>query len=208
MQQIKPKISLPIIVEGKYDKNTLKQIFDATVVSVGGFSVFNSSEKQTLIRRIAKDGIIVLTDSDGGGKVIRSFLNGILPKEKIFNAYVPKIKGKEKRKTAPSKEGYLGVEGMDREELLRALAPFIDGEGRVEKNNEKSAEMITKVDLFVDGFTGASNSADRRSALARAFSLPEDLTANALLEALNIVADKSEYKKVAEDIKYSAENEK
>ena len=103
------KIALPIIVEGKYDKSTLLSIFDTTVVTLGGFGIFNSKEKQSLIRKIAKDGIIVLTDSDGAGKTIRSFLNGIIPKDKIYNLYIPKIEGKEKRKSAPSKEGLLGV---------------------------------------------------------------------------------------------------
>ena len=119
------KISLPIVVEGRYDKSTLLSIFDTTVITLGGFAVFNSKEKQMLLRRVAKDGIIILTDSDGAGKLIRSFLNGIIPKDKIYNLYVPKIAGKEKRKSAPSKEGLLGVEGMGREELTRVLAPFI-----------------------------------------------------------------------------------
>ena len=188
------KITLPILVEGKYDKNTLKQIFDATVITLGGFSVFNSKETQALIRRLSGEGIIVLTDSDGGGKQIRSFINGILPKERVYNVYVPKIKGKERRKPHPSKEGILGVEGMGREELVRALTPFIESEGRVEKNEQKVTKMITKVDFFSDKLTGYPNSAERRAALCRAFDLPEDMTANALLEALNLITDMDGYK--------------
>ena len=128
----KKKISLPIIVEGKYDKNTLSQIFDAHIITLGGFSVFNSKEKQLLIKRLAKDGVILMTDSDGGGKQIRSFLLGILPSDKVKNVYIPKLEGKEKRKDKPSKSGLLGVEGMSRETLERLLLPFVIDGGRGE----------------------------------------------------------------------------
>ena len=188
------RISLPIVVEGKYDKSTLLSIFDTTVITLGGFAVFNSKEKQALIRKLAKDGIIVLTDSDGAGKMIRSFLNGIIPKDKIYNLYIPKIQGKEKRKTAPSKEGLLGVEGMGREELTRILAPFIAAEGVDLENTLINKEMITKVDFYMDKFTGADNSATRRDALAKHFDLPSGMSANALLEALNIITDKEGYR--------------
>ena len=194
------KISLPIAVEGKYDKSTLLSIFDTTVITLGGFAVFNSKEKQLLLRRIAKDGIIVLTDSDGAGKVIRSFLNGIIPKDKIYNLYIPKVAGKEKRKSAPSKEGLLGVEGMERDELIRVLTPFIvntDGEGVTIKS---SAKMITKVDFYKDKLTGFDNSAARRDKLASYFNLPSGMTPNALIEALNIITDKSEYDSVVEQL--------
>ena len=190
---MKYKLTMPVLVEGKYDKNTLMQIFDCTVITLGGFAVFNSKEKQALIRKIAKNGIILLTDSDGGGKQIRSFINGILPKDKIFNAYIPKIKGKERRKDKPSAAGLLGVEGMDREVLVNALSPFIEGEGRVEKNEVFDSKMLTKVDFYQDKLTGFPNSKERRARLAKYFDLPEDMTANALLEALNIIADKEEY---------------
>lgn len=187
------KISLPIVVEGKYDKSTLLSIFDTTVVTIGGFAVFNSKEKQLLLRRIAKDGIIVLTDSDGAGKMIRSFLNGIIPKDKIYNLYIPKVEGKEKRKSTPSKEGLLGVEGMGREVLLKVLAPFITDDDTEYKNSIKSGEMITKVDFYKDKFTGFDNSSVKRDKLALYFDLPTGMTPNALLEALNIVTDKSGY---------------
>ena len=199
------KISLPIAVEGKYDKSTLLSIFDTTVITLGGFAVFNSKEKQLLLRRIAKDGIIVLTDSDGAGKVIRSFLNGIIPKDKIYNLYIPKVAGKEKRKSAPSKEGLLGVEGMERDELIRVLTPFIvntDGEGVTIKS---SAEMITKVDFYKDKLTGFDNSAARREKLASYFKLPSGMTPNALIEALNIITDKSEYDSAVEQLSKDSE---
>ena len=194
------KISLPIAVEGKYDKSTLLSMFDATVITLGGFAVFNSKEKQALLRKIAKDGIIVLTDSDGAGKVIRSFLNGIIPKDKMYNLYIPKISGKEKRKTAPSKEGLLGVEGMSREELVRILAPFTVGADGKAIKTAKSGEMITKVDFYTDKFTGADNSAARRDELARRFDLPGGMSANALLEALNIITDREGYRAAADAI--------
>ena len=188
------RISLPIVVEGKYDKSTLLSIFDATVITLGGFSVFNSKEKQALLRKVAKDGIILLTDSDGAGKMIRSFLNGIIPKEKIHNLYIPQVKGKEKRKTAPSKEGLLGVEGMGREELVRVLTPFIVGDDGKTQNDLKRGEMITKIDFYMDKLSGADNSSARRDALATLFELPSGMTANALLEALNVITDKDGYR--------------
>ena len=194
------KVSLPIIVEGKYDKSTLLSIFDATVVTLGGFAIFNSKEKQALIRKIAVGGIIVLTDSDGAGKVIRSFLNGIIPKDKIYNLYIPKVEGKEKRKSAPSKEGFLGVEGMDREELVRILNPFIASKGKGTIITTKPKEIITKVDFYRDKLTGADNSSARRDELAKHFGLPSGMTANALLEALNIITTAEEYRAVAEKL--------
>lgn len=186
---------MPILVEGKYDKSTLSQYFDADIFYVGGFSVFNAKEKQVMIRKIAKDGIILLCDSDGAGKQIRSFISGILPKEKVYNAYVPKIEGKEKRKAKPSKAGILGVEGMGREELVKALAPFVDGGGREKLSPESDERKITKGDLYLDGLSGTECAVARRAALLRAFGLPDDMTANAMLAALNIIVSYSEYKK-------------
>ena len=194
------KISLPIAVEGKYDKSTLLSIFDTTVIALGGFGVFNSKEKQILIRRIASNGIIILTDSDGGGKVIRSFLNGIIPKDKIYNVYIPKVKGKEKRKSAPSKEGLLGVEGMGREELVRVLSPFIVKDGETGQKILETKEMITKVDFYMDKLTGFENSAARRDMISLRFGLPDGMNANALLEALNIITDKDGYKNAVKSI--------
>ena len=183
---MKPKIKYPIIVEGKYDKNTLSQIFDCTVLVTGGFGIFNAKEKQALLRRIAEDGAIILTDSDGGGKQIRSFLSGILPKDKIHNLYIPKIEGKERRKRVGSRAGTLGVEGMEREVLLKVLSPFIlSDEGEVPE--KRSERRITKVDLFENKLTGYPNSSDRRAALCRAADLPEDMTPNAILEALDLL---------------------
>ena len=187
----KIKISLPIIVEGKYDKIKLDSIFDATVIVTGGFAVFNNKDKQMLIKRLCRDGAIVLTDSDGGGKQIRAFLKGALPKEKIHNLYIPKIEGKERRKDHASKAGLLGVEGMEKEELIKILSPFIS-----DKEPIKPTKMITKVDFFQDKLTGFENSSERRAKLSALIDLPTDLTPNALLEALNLLYGYEEYKKI------------
>ena len=191
----KIKISLPIIVEGKYDKIKLDSIFDATVIVTGGFSVFNNKEKQQLLRRICGGGVIVLTDSDGGGKQIRSFLQGIIPKDKIYNLYIPKIEGKERRKVHQSKAGLLGVEGIEKDTLIKIFSPFISGE-----KSEKTRKMITKVDFFQDKLTGFENSSERRAKLSRIVDLPADLTANALLEALNLLYGYDGYKALLEKL--------
>ena len=183
----KKKIALPIVVEGRYDKTTLASMFDCTVISVGGFGVFNSKEKQALLKRLCADGAIILTDSDGGGVQIRSFLSGILPKDKIYHAYIPKVEGKERRKTKAGKAGLLGVEGMSRETLERVLAPFIEDGGRVEFLEKKDAKMLTKVDFFEHRLTGADGSADRRDRLSDLAGLPRGMTPNALLEAMNLL---------------------
>lgn len=191
----KIKISLPIIVEGRYDKSTLCGFVDATIITTGGFSIFNNKEKQALIRRVAENGIIVLTDSDGGGKQIRKFLAGILPSDKIHNLYIPKVEGKESRKRKPSASGNLGVEGMKKDVLLRLLAPFTNGE-----ISKKSNKMITKVDFFEDKLTGAPNSSERRRTLCTMCSLPDDMTPNALLEAMNLLYGYEEYRNLVKKL--------
>lgn len=191
----KVKISLPIIVEGRYDKSTLSGFLDATIITTGGFSIFNNKEKQALLRRIAENGVIVLTDSDGGGKQIRKFLAGILPPDKIHNLYIPKIEGKESRKRKPSKSGTLGVEGMEKKVILRLLEPFIDG-----KITEKNGRMITKVDFFTDKLTGCDGASENRAKLCRECNLPDDMTPNALLEAMNLIYGYEEYKKIISDL--------
>ena len=184
----------------KYDKNTLSQYFEAEIFYFGGFSVFNAKEKQAMIRRIAKNGIIILCDSDGAGKQLRSFLTGILPKDKVFNAYVPKIEGKEKRKTKASKAGLLGVEGMGREELTKALSPFVDGGGRDKFSSTEGAKKITKTDLYLDGFSGTDGASEKRAKLLNSLGLPDDMTANAMLSALNIIVSYDEYKSLVSSL--------
>ncbi len=181
-----------IVVEGRYDKNTVSQVVDATVVALGGFSVFNDREKLSFLRRLAMErGLIVLTDSDGAGFVIRNYLKGALPKDRVKQAYIPDIHGKERRKRTPGKEGKLGVEGMRPEVILEALrrcgATFEDGEAQLSRS-----APLTKADLFALGLTGTPDSASRRQALLRKLDLPEHLTSNGLLEALNLLYSREE----------------
>ena len=192
----KYKVRLPIIVEGRYDKAHLSSFLSASIVTTEGFGIFKNKEKQALIRRLAKDGVILLCDSDGGGRQIRSYLSGILPKEKIYNLYTPEIRGKERRKTVASKSGLLGVEGIDKEKILELLSPFI-GEGAVKNDGRK----ITPTDLFTDGISGGENSSVRREALCRLCDLPHDLSSKALLEMLNLFYSYEEYKKKIAEIK-------
>ena len=183
-----------IVVEGRYDKNTLLQAVDATVLEIGGFSVFHDREKLALLRRLAeKRGLIVLTDSDGAGFVIRSYLKGALPKGRVKQAYIPDIPGKERRKRKPGKEGILGVEGMRPEVLLTALqnagATFEDSE----EGFHRRSEPITKVDLYTLGLSGGVDSAVKREALLQRLNLPRHLTTNGLLEALNLLYEREEF---------------
>lgn len=184
----KLRISLPVIVEGKYDKNMLSQVLDATILTTGGFSVFNSKEKQALLRRLCADGAIVLTDSDGGGRQIRAFLSSILPRDAIHPLYIPQIKGKERRKSAPSKSGTLGVEGMDASLLYDLFLPFSDAVPRKEKG-----EPITKTDFYFLGLTGTDNAQQKRDALCRSLSLPQGMGAGPLLAAVNLLLSKEEF---------------
>ena len=187
----KIKISLPIIVEGRYDKSALMGYLDARIITTEGFGIFNNKEKQALIRKIGESGVILLTDSDGGGKQIRKFLQGILPSNKIHNLYIPKIEGKESRKRKASKAGTLGVEGVDKEVILRLLTPFINSE---KQGND--TKIITKVDFFLDQLTGCDGASENRAWLCRRCDLPEDMTPNALLEAMNLLYGYDEYKKI------------
>ena len=188
-----------IVVEGRYDKNALKQAVDATVVETGGFGVFKDGEKLALLRRLAEErGLILLTDSDGAGFVIRNFLKGAIPPDRLKQAYIPDIRGKERRKAAPGKEGKLGVEGMSPAILLRALeragATFEDGPAAGDR------APITKGDFYALGLTGGRDSAARRAALLKALELPERMTANALLEAVNLLYGREEFFPLAEGL--------
>ncbi len=191
----KPRIAEVIVVEGRYDKNTLLQTVEATVVETGGFGVFRQKDKLALLRRLAeRRGLILLTDSDGAGFVIRGFLRGALPRDKVKHAYIPDIAGKERRKRAPSRAGTLGVEGMTPQVLLEALrrcgATFLDGDAPRER---EAGPPITKADLFAAGLSGGAGSAARRQALLRELELPAGLTANGLLEVLNLLMDREAF---------------
>ena len=198
MANEKIKLKYPIIVEGRYDKSTLLSIFDTTVITTGGFGIFNSKEKKSLIRKIAKDGIIILCDSDGGGTQIRSYLHSILGKDGVYDAYIPSVKGKESRKAHPSKAGTLGVEGMNPEQLKHALSPFITDTSTSEAS-ETDRKMITKVDFYLDGLSGGVDSKERRAKILKALDLPTDMTATAMLQALNILVSYEEYKSLVEN---------
>ena len=188
------EISKPIIVEGKYDKIKLSRIVKAHIVTTDGFGIFSKSQKAALIRRLAEaDGVIVLTDSDGAGLVIRNYLRNLLPPDKIIHLYTPRIKGKEKRKSEPSKEGILGVEGMELDWLEKALAPFADG-------GAKPRMQLTKADLYALGLSGGPNSEIRRKELSHLLDLPDNLSANALLEAICLLVTKEEFDKAIEAI--------
>ena len=183
-------IPYPIIVEGKYDRLRLLSVMDGQIIPTDGFGVFRSKDKQALLRALAKDRpIIVLTDSDGAGKLIRAHLHGIVPPERIISLYTPRIKGKEKRKDEPSAEGILGVEGMDRQLLYDLLAPYADENAHL----RATENPLCKVDLYEDKLTGAPDSAARRDALAEKLGLPSGMTPNALLAALRYLCTYEEY---------------
>ena len=181
-----------IVVEGRYDKNTLRQVVDAVVIETSGFGIFNDAQKQKLLRKMAEArGLIVLTDPDGAGFVIRNFIKSCVPPERLKQAYVPDIRGKEKRKARPSREGKLGVEGMRAEILTEALrragATFEDAQ------SPRAGQMITKADLYRLGLSGRENSARKRAELIRELDLPEHLSADALLDVLNATMSREEF---------------
>lgn len=175
-----------IVVEGRYDKNALKQAVDATVVETRGFGVFNDRERLALLRRLAEErGLILLTDSDGAGFVIRNFLKGAIPRDRLKQAYIPDVYGKERRKAAPGREGKLGVEGMGPQVLVQALERA--GATFEEEGPQGERQRVTKADFYRLGLTGGPDSASRRQALLRRLDLPERMSANALLEAVNVL---------------------
>ncbi len=206
----KLKIDLPIAVEGKYDKIKLASIVDANIITTGGFGIFSSDEKKLLIRRLAEPrGIIVLTDSDGAGLVIRNYFRSILPPDKLIHLYIPQISGREKRKRQPSRAGILGVEGIDAEMLRKILEPFAVGGDR--DNDEASANTdilnadstrreVTKADFYSDRLSGGESSASRRAALCRLLGLPDNMSSNALLAAVNMLCGYDGYRELVDRI--------
>ena len=178
------KIRQAIVVEGRYDKNTLSQVVDAPIFETSGFGIMKDKAQLALLRKVAKErGLIVFTDSDGGGFVIRNFLKSAIPPQQLLHAYIPDIHGKEKRKAVPGKEGKLGVEGMSPQVILDALrrcgATFEESDTSVKGG-------ITKQDLFDLGLSGGKDSAQKRKELLKRLELPEHMSANAMLQALNI----------------------
>ena len=184
------KISLPIIVEGRYDKIKVQSVADARIFTTDGFGIFNAVEKRALFLRLAeKSKIILLTDPDGAGRLIRSHLKGVLPAGRVINLYVPETEGKEKRKKSPSKSGLLGVEGTDPDKLREILAPYADGAEPL------SGAGITRADFYADGLSGKQGSAALRAELARALGLPAEMSSGALLEAVNIICTADDYRR-------------
>lgn len=184
------KLKQAIVVEGRYDKNTLSQLVDAPIFETNGFGVMKDREMLEFLRRVAQTrGLIILTDSDGAGFVIRNFLKGALPKDKVLHAYIPDIYGKERRKTHAGKEGKLGVEGMTPEILLSALR----NAGAQTEQTDAPTERITKTDLFLAGLSGGAGSAEKRARLQKELCLPAHLGANAFLDALNLLMSREEF---------------
>ena len=192
------KLRQAIVVEGKYDQNTLSQLVDTTIFQTRGFGVMRDKALLELLRKAARTtGLIIFTDSDGAGFVIRNFLKGALPKEGVLHAYIPDIPGKEKRKRAPGKEGLLGVEGMTKEILLEALenaGADLGGEAA-----KKPGDTITKFDLYTAGLSGRPDSAAKRAAFLEKLRFPAHMSANALLGALNLLYTREEFLSLFED---------
>lgn len=189
----KQKLRQAIVVEGKYDQNTLRQIVDTAIFTTNGFADMKDPALLRLLQQAAQTtGLVILTDSDGAGFLIRNTLKSALPETGVLHAYIPDLPGKEKRKAAPGKEGLLGVEGMTPEILLKALrnagAEFADG-----STPPPAREAITKQDLFALGLSGGPESAKKRAALLKALSLPAHMSANALLQALNVLFSREEF---------------
>lgn len=185
-------IKYPIIVEGKYDKIKLDSILDAKIITTDGFGIFNNKEKLNLIRQLAKkDKLILLTDSDGGGHLIRSHIKTAIPSDKLINLYIPRIEGKEKRKNAPSKEGVLGVEGIDADKLREMLLPYSN------EGEEKSHSEITKADFYALGLSGREDSRIKRERLLANLGFPLNMSPNAMLQAMQMLFSKEEFEKLA-----------
>ena len=193
------KIREVIVVEGRYDKNTLSQVVDATILETSGFGIFKDQAQLELLRKAAqKRGLIIFTDSDGAGFVIRNFLKSAIKPQYLKHAYIPEMFGKEKRKNAPGKEGKLGVEGMPPEvivDCLRKAGATVEGEEICSKYGQ-----ITKQDFMELGLSGGPDSKQKRQALIKKLALPEHLSANALLQALNLLHTKEEIYKLMNDL--------
>ncbi|MBQ7344514.1 MAG: DUF4093 domain-containing protein [Oscillospiraceae bacterium] len=192
------RIKEAIVVEGRYDKNTLSQIVDAPIFETSGFGIFKDREKMSMLRRVAeKRGLIVFTDPDGAGFVIRNHMKSAIPGRYLKHAYIPDIYGKERRKAAPGKEGKLGVEGMARDVILEAL--YRCG-ATIEGQDLPPVAGITKQDLVELGLSGGKDSAQKRLALLKKLELPEHMSANAMLQALELLYTLDELKEMVSDL--------
>ena len=193
------KIKEAILVEGRYDKNTLSQIVEAPILETSGFCIFKDKKQMALLRQVAeKRGLIVFTDSDGAGFVIRNHVKSAIPGKYLKHAYIPDILGKEKRKAAPGKEGKLGVEGMSREIILEA---FRRSGATIEGENAVSSHQITKQDLMELGLSGSADASQKRLALLKKLDLPEHMSPNAMLQALNLLLTLEELENILQEVK-------
>ncbi len=191
------KLDRPVIVEGKYDAIKLSGILDALIIKTDGFGIFKDKEKQRLLTRLAKEkGIIVLTDSDGAGFVIRSFISSIVPANKITHVYIPDIFGKEKRKTQFSAEKKLGVEGVEEKVILDSFKKA----GVTASLSGEKRRLITKLDLFECGLSGRENSTQKRRELLKKLALPEHLSASSLVKILNTFVTYEEFEKTVKEL--------
>lgn len=190
------KIREAIVVEGRYDKNTLSQVVDAPILETAGFGIFKDKQQMALLRRVAeKRGLIVFTDSDGAGFVIRNHIKSAIPGKYLKHAYIPDIPGKERRKAAPGREGKLGVEGMTPEVILAALR---NAGATIEGEETTSTGGITKQDMMALGLSGGSNAGEKRKALLKKLNLPEHMSTNAMLQALNLLYTREELEEMLE----------
>lgn len=196
----KLKIPYPVLVEGKYDKIKLDSIIDGFVITSEGFGIFKNDEKRALLKKLSeKSQIIVLSDSDSAGMLIRNAVKSAVPKDRIINLYIPQIEGKEKRKTLPSKEGFVGVEGVDADILRELLEPFATDQVM------REGRALTKTDMYTYGLSGADNSAGKRKKVCEALKLPRTLSANQLLEAVNLIMNFEEFDKIITNIAFNVE---
>ena len=185
------KIPYPVIVEGRYDKLRLESVIEAHIIPTDGFGIFKKAEVASMLRALAqKTPLILLTDSDGAGKLIRSHLTSVLPPESVIQLYVPRISGKEKRKSDPSAEGILGVEGMERTLLCELFSPYANADA---VESRMAENPLSKTDFYEDGLTGGEGSREKRDALCVRLGLPTGMTPNALLAALRVLCTYEEY---------------
>ena len=192
------KIKEAILVEGRYDKNTLSQIVDAPILETSGFGIFKDKKQMKLLRQVAeRRGLIVFTDSDGAGFVIRNHVKSAIPGKYLKHAYIPDIMGKEKRKAAPGKEGKLGVEGMSREIILEALRR---SGATIEGEDSAASHQITKQDLMELGLSGGADASAKRLALLKKLDLPEHMSANAMLQVLNLLMDPEQLQQLMKEL--------
>ena len=181
-----------IVVEGRYDKNALSQVVDAVIIETSGFGIFNDAQKRRLLNTMAGvRGLIVMTDSDGAGFLIRNYIKGCVEPSLVKHAYIPDVYGKERRKSAPSREWKLGVEGMRPQVLLDALIRA--GATLDDSSQQKRADRISKADMYARGLSGREGSAQRRAELVKRLGLPERLTADALLDVLNATMSREQF---------------